>query len=104
MFFLSSILLLAIGDIVATHYSIIAYGTFAIEQNPLMKWVMESYGIRAAYIFRIVMPLIGVLILLWVREKSFTLGNRALWLMFYAHIALMVYHFYITKCFTLHLG
>ena len=104
MFFAVSILLLSLFDIVSTHYYIVLYGTTAVEANPIMRWVMEAYGMQAAYIFRMIMPLLGLALIFWVRNKDYNLGQWSLRISFWAHGALGMYHLYLTEFFTIHIG
>jgi hypothetical protein len=68
-----------------------------------MRYVMEEVGLQASYWVRMSGPLVGVPILLWVRLKHFQLGTWSLRIVFAAHVAVLVWHFYITEFFTLHL-
>ena len=103
MFYFIAVLLLAVIDMVATHYQVTVYGTTDVEANPLMRYVMETWGMFEAYCVRITSVCIGMFMLMWAHLHS-TWGIWALRLMFTAHLALVAYHFYITNCFTIHLG
>jgi len=103
MFYFISIFLLALFDIVATHYQIIVYGSYAVEANPVMRWVMETYGITTAYGVRLITAIIGVSLLLFVQQHE----PRARWLLRFilvAYVALACWHCYISDLFTIHLG
>ena len=103
MFYFVSILLLALLDMVATHYQVEIYGTTDIEANPLMRWVMATLGMHWAYAIRVILPAIGVALLLWAKQHG-KLGLWSLRLVLLVHIVLVAYHFYNTDFFTLHLG
>jgi hypothetical protein len=96
MFYFFSILALALFDIVATHYHVVTYRTFDIEANPVMRWVMESFGMQTAYIVRMVSTFIAVVILLTVKHYNKKLGLTALRIVFAVHILLAGYHVYIS--------
>ena len=103
MFYLVSIFLLALFDIVATHYQIMEYGSYAIEANPVMRWVMETYGMTTAYGFRLISATLGVLLLLLLQQYR----SYAIWLLRFvlvAYTAVVCWHIYITDFFTIHLG
>jgi hypothetical protein len=103
MFYLLSIMFLAIFDMVATHYLIIVHNTYAIEANPLMRWIMEEYGIPIAYVFKILVTLASVITLLVVKNiYKKTYANYFLFSVLIIHILLMCWHVYNTKFFTAH--
>ena len=101
MFYFLTILALSVFDIVATHYCIIVAGSFSIEANPLMRWVMIEWGLQWAYVLRIVGPLIGTPILLWARTKV-KLAQWALWITVVLLSLIACYHLYNTQFFTIH--
>jgi hypothetical protein len=104
VFLYVSILLLALFDIVATHYSIAVYGTFAIEKNPIMRWVMEDYGLRAAYIVRMGMVTGGLILVGLVHrmKEGKRIGLFALRAALVIHLTIAAYHLWITEFFTIH--
>ena len=103
MFYFLAIFFLGLFDIVATHYQIVVYGSFSIEANPLMRWVMETYGILAAYGFRMATPLIAVPLLLFFEKDK----RAVIWVLrgfLLLHVALVGWHFHVTDFFTIHIG
>jgi len=101
VFYFLSIFALSLFDIIATHYQIISYNSFEVEANPIMKWVMYQWGITDAYIFRMILPTLGVPFLLYLRSKS----NAATWALnfiLWVHILLAGWHLYITNFFNIH--
>lgn len=102
MFLYISILLLALFDMVATHYSIVVYGTFAIEANPIMRWMMEEHGLRTTYAFRLFMAIFALLLMRRAELQHKKLARTGLWIFFLGHVTLAFYHIYITQFFTIH--
>ncbi len=114
MFYFYSLTLLALADIAATHYQIWLAKTTAIEANPLMRWVIEDFGMPIAYVIRVAVPFILVPVILYTQELLKDQGelsswvdrlfasNRLLQLMFIVHVGVILWHIYQTNCFTIH--
>jgi hypothetical protein len=102
MFYFLGICFLALFDIVATHYQIVVYNTYAIEANPFMRWVMETYGMTVTYILRMAVPMIIIPPFLFLKEDR----REVIWILrffLFAHFLLACWHIYLTNCFTIHL-
>ncbi len=105
MFYFLAIVLLSLFDMMATHYSVEVVGTYDIEVNPLMRWVMKTWGMTGTYLLRLLLPTILVPVLLHLRDNhQSTTALAALRIALVAHTLVIGWHFYETNYFTLHLG
>jgi hypothetical protein len=66
---------------------------FTIEANPIMRWVMQNWGMGLAYVIRILIPAIFVPIFFVAREK-YSLVNFLMYFLLACHIILMMFHAY----------
>lgn len=89
--------LLGLADIIATHYQVILYGP-KVELNPVQYWIISNIGMWAAYVFRLTGPIIGVSLLLYIRN---THPQYSCYINFWLYTALtisigvMVWHAYL---------
>lgn len=94
---LACFMALALIDIWSTHGLIIRWGTTAVEKNMVMKWVMDTYGMAAAYVFRLIIPAIGVPFLLKIEKdrEHGLLATHMIYVMWLLHIAVVGWHIYL---------
>ena len=99
-----AILSLALIDIAATHYQVNLWG-YGVEGNPIQKWIMINIGMWASYVFRLILPLIGLRVLLWLRDtysQYYYIISTVLWLVLIFHLWIVYRHATLTDWFTIH--
>ena len=107
MFYIVAISILALFDVVATHYSIVVVGTTDIEVNPIQHFVLQHYGIAGMYIVKAVLTSIGLIV--FYKIGKITIEPRAqlmsIWcfrIALIAHVILAAIHLNGTEFFSLH--
>lgn len=88
------IILLAALDMAFTQYFIVCIGSFELELNPFMRWIMEDFGWGSAYLVRVALPSIGAPVLWWGTKRGNVVARVCLHIALWAHVAITLWHFY----------